>query len=164
VPAAAARLSIAHVRVGTSAQADDYHFFRVSCQHCDEAPCIDVCPTGASWREDGIVRVKKAQCIGCAYCISACPYQVRYLNEKTHVADKCDFCFETRLSKGFDPICTTACPQQALIFGREDSEKIQTWLANNKYYEYRLPGAGKPHLYRRFAQHSVSKVNEEGVR
>jgi thiosulfate reductase electron transport protein len=162
VPDGATRLSIAHIKVASSAESDDYRFFRVSCQHCDEAPCIGVCPTGASWRDgaSGIVRVNKPSCIGCGYCISACPYQVRYLNRKTHVADKCDFCFETRLSKGFDPICTTACPQKALTFGREDSDKVQTWLSTTQHYEYRLPGAGKPHLYRRYAEHRISKIEE----
>jgi Fe-S-cluster-containing dehydrogenase component len=160
VPEGARRLNIAHVVVASSAESDDYHYFRLSCQQCEQAPCIDVCPTGASWRDEttGVVRVNRPQCIGCGYCISGCPYQARYLNERTHVADKCDFCLETRLSKGFDPICATVCPQKALLFGREDSPKIQSWLKNNQYYEYQLPGVGKPHIYRRFAQHKISKL------
>ncbi|MDR3439107.1 4Fe-4S dicluster domain-containing protein [Telmatospirillum sp.] len=164
VPETAARLTIAHVRAASSDDSTDYQYFRMSCQHCEAAPCIEVCPTGASWRDEsnGIVRVNKQQCIGCSYCISACPYQVRYLNKKTSVADKCDFCLETRLSKGFPPICVTSCPQKALIFGREDSEPVQTWLKNNAYYQYQLPGVGKPHLYRRFAQHKVSKMTNDG--
>ncbi len=71
-------------------------------------------------------------------------YQVRYLNPVTKVADKCDFCAESRLAKGFPPICVSACPEHALIFGREDSPEIQAWLQQNKYYQYQLPGAGKP--------------------
>ncbi|SQJ69700.1 putative oxidoreductase Fe-S subunit [Escherichia coli] len=109
--------------------------------------------------EQGIVRVEKSQCIGCSYCIGACPYQVRYLNPVTKVADKCDFCAESRLAKGFPPICVSACPEHALIFGREDSPEIQAWLQDNKYYQYQLPGAGKPHLYRRFGQHLIKKEN-----
>ncbi|HDV8095189.1 TPA: thiosulfate reductase electron transport protein PhsB, partial [Escherichia coli] len=89
----------------------------------------------------------------------ACPYQVRYLNPVTKVADKCDFCAESRLAKGFPPICVSACPEHALIFGREDSPEIQAWLQENKYYQYQLPGAGKPHLYRRFGQHLIKKEN-----
>lgn len=85
---------------------------------------------------------RKSQCIGCSYCIGACPYQVRYLNPVTKVADKCDFCAETRLAKGFPPICVSACPEHALIFGHEDSPEIQAWLQENKYYQYQLPGAG----------------------
>ena len=121
VPAQGSRLSIAHIPVTDNDNETQYHFFRQSCQHCEDAPCIDVCPTGASWRdEQGIVRVEKSQCIGCSYCIGACPYQVRYLNPVTKVADKCDFCAESRLAKGFPPICVSACPEHALIFGRED--------------------------------------------
>lgn len=154
------RLSIAHIPVTDNDNETQYHFFRQSCQHCEDAPCIDVCPTGASWRdEQGIVRVEKSQCIGCSYCIGACPYQVRYLNPVTKVADKCDFCAESRLAKGFPPICVSACPEHALIFGREDSPEIQAWLQQNKYYQYQLPGAGKPHLYRRFGQHLIKKEN-----
>ncbi|EOY7639980.1 thiosulfate reductase electron transport protein PhsB, partial [Escherichia coli] len=74
-------------------------------------------------------------------------------------ADKCDFCAETRLAKGFPPICVSACPEHALIFGHEDSPEIQAWLQENKYYQYQLPGAGKPHLYRRFGQHLIKKEN-----
>lgn len=160
VPAQGSRLSIAHIPVTDNDNETQYHFFRQSCQHCEDAPCIDVCPTGASWRdEQGIVRVEKSQCIGCSYCIGACPYQVRYLNPVTKVADKCDFCAESRLAKGFPPICVSACPEHALIFGREDSPEIQAWLQQNKYYQYQLPGAGKPHLYRRFGQHLIKKEN-----
>ncbi len=108
VPAQGSRLSIAHIPVIDNDNGTQYHFFRQSCQHCEDAPCIDVCPTGASWRdEQGIVRVEKSQCIGCSYCIGVCPYQVRYLNPVTKVADKCDFCAETRLAKGFPPICVS---------------------------------------------------------
>lgn len=109
--------------------------------------------------ENGIVRVDAARCIGCSYCIGACPYQVRYLNPQTKVADKCDFCAESRLAKGFPPICVNACPEHALIFGREDSPQVQAWLRENKFYEYQLAGAGKPHLYRRFGQHLIKKDN-----
>lgn len=102
VPTGMARMDIAHIPLSLKEDNDKYHFFRHSCQQCEDAPCISVCPTGASWRDEsnGIVRVNKEKCIGCSYCISACPYQVRYLNPVTHVADKCDFCLESRLQKG----------------------------------------------------------------
>ncbi|GKX56315.1 ferredoxin [Leminorella grimontii] len=158
VPDSGSRLSIAHIPVSDNENETQYHFFRHSCQHCEDAPCINVCPTGASYRdENGIVRVNKSSCIGCSYCIGACPYQVRYLNPKTKVADKCDFCVESRLAKGFAPICVNVCPQNALIFGKEDSPEVQAWLANNKFYQYQLKGVGKPHLYRLFGQHLIKK-------
>ncbi|MEQ4922717.1 4Fe-4S dicluster domain-containing protein [Proteus hauseri] len=156
VPVGMARMDIAHIPLSLKEDNDQYHFFRHSCQQCEDAPCITVCPTGASWRDEsnGIVRVEKEKCIGCSYCIPACPYQVRYLNPVTHVADKCDFCLESRLQKGFPPICVSACPQNALLFGREDSPQIQEWLKTHDYYIYQLDGAGKPHLYRRVGPHA----------
>ena len=160
VPDRGSRLGIAHIPVSTKDGETQYHFFRQSCQHCEDAPCIEVCPTGASYRDEkGIVRVNAPQCIGCSYCISACPYQVRYLNPKTKVADKCDFCAESRLAKGFAPICVNVCPENALIFGREDSEVVQNWLKQNKFYQYQLKGVGKPYLYRRPGQHLLKEDN-----
>ncbi len=71
VPAQGSRLSIAHIPVTDNDNETQYHFFRQSCQHCEDAPCIDVCPTGASWRdEQGIVRVEKSQCIGCVIALA----------------------------------------------------------------------------------------------
>lgn len=162
VPSQNARLSIAHIPVSDNEDEINYHFFRVSCQQCDDAPCIEVCPTGASCRDaqTGIVTVDKQQCIACGYCLSACPYDVRYINKRTKVADKCDFCLETRLKKGFPPICVSVCPENALLFGPEDSPEIQNWLKTHEYYLYEIKGAGKPHLYRKFGQHLISK---EGV-
>lgn len=158
VPTRGSRLGIAHIQLTSPEDGNKYHFFRQSCQHCDDAPCITVCPTGASFRDiDGVVRVNRETCIGCSYCISACPYQVRYLNPYTHVADKCDFCTETRLSKGFDPICVSVCPQKALIFGREDSQPIQQWLKEHDYYLYQLKGVGKPHIYRLLGESQLIK-------
>lgn len=163
VPPEGTRLSIAHIPLSDNEQETQYHYFRQSCQHCDDAPCVSVCPTGASWHDTqhGIVRIKKNRCIGCSYCISACPYQIRYLNPATHVADKCDFCYESRQTKGYPPICVSVCPQNALLFGREDSPQIQQWLRTHDHYIYQLPQAGQPHLYRHYAQHTISK--EEGL-
>ncbi len=94
-------------------------YVRVSCQQCQDAPCIRVCPTGAAMRDKdtGIVTMDPDRCVGCKYCIAACPYNVRYINEETKVADNCDFCLKSRLSKGEDPACVTACRHGALFFG-----------------------------------------------
>lgn len=87
------------------------------CNHCDNPPCVQVCPVGATFKSvDGVVLVDKNYCIGCRYCIQACPYGARYLNPETMTADKCTFCYH-RLVKGEQPACVEVCPTQARIFG-----------------------------------------------
>jgi protein NrfC len=94
-------------------------YIRVSCQQCQDAPCVRVCPTGAACRDakTGIVTMDESKCVGCKYCIAACPYNVRFINKETKVAENCDFCLKTKLSKGEDPACVAACRHDALIFG-----------------------------------------------
>ena len=74
------------------------------CHHCDDPPCVRVCPTEASFISDygGIVEVDKRTCIGCRYCMMACPYDARYYDEERGVVDKCTFCFH-RVSHGEIP-------------------------------------------------------------
>lgn len=112
-------------------------FVPVGCQHCAEPPCLYVCPTGATYqRADGIIGINSAICIGCAYCIVACPYQARFLEHEPHyaydalmqneieradfdrmgVAQKCTFCSDridfdlaNDLTPGIDPRATPAC-------------------------------------------------------
>ncbi len=91
------------------------------CQHCENPPCVDVCPTGASFkREDGVVLVDKHTCIGCRYCVIACPYKARsFIHEnlteqKPHsprgkgTVEGCTFCVH-RVDKGRTPACVEAC-------------------------------------------------------
>ena len=88
-------------------------------QQCKNAPCVRVCPTGAAHRDPktGIVTMDTSKCVGCKYCIVACPYNVRFINEETKVADNCDFCLHTRLEKNEQPACVESCKYDALIFG-----------------------------------------------
>lgn len=104
---------------GDRGYAEDRRYIRVSCQQCADAPCVTVCPTGAAHRdpETGIVTMNPDRCVGCKYCIVACPYNVRFINEETKVADNCDFCLHSRLAKGETPACVEACKYDALIFG-----------------------------------------------
>lgn len=95
-------------------------FFPSHCMHCDDAPCVTVCPTGASFRrEDGVISFDPKKCIGCKYCIVACPYQARYFNHETGIVDKCDFC-EDRISQGKKPYCVEKCVGNAITFGDLD--------------------------------------------
>lgn len=97
----------------------DRKYVRVSCQQCENAPCVTVCPTGVVHRDPktNIVTMDPSKCVGCKYCIVACPYNVRFINEQTKVADNCDFCLHTRLEKQQQPACVESCKYDALVFG-----------------------------------------------
>ncbi|MSN95769.1 4Fe-4S dicluster domain-containing protein [Campylobacter sp. FMV-PI01] len=98
-------------------------FQRHSCVMCDESPCVDVCPTHASFKLDnGITMIDERTCIGCKYCILACPYDARYVDPITHAVSKCTFCFDTRVGRGDEPACVSVCPTDALIFGDLNDE------------------------------------------
>ncbi len=87
------------------------------CNHCENPPCVQVCPVGATFKsEDGVVLVDEDYCIGCRYCIQACPYGARFLDPRSKAADKCTFCYH-RITKGMLPACVEICPTQARIFG-----------------------------------------------
>lgn len=87
------------------------------CNHCDSPPCVPVCPVQATFqREDGIVVVDNTRCVGCAYCVQACPYDARFINHETQTADKCTFCVH-RLEAGLLPACVESCVGGARIIG-----------------------------------------------
>ena len=87
------------------------------CNHCDNPPCVPVCPVGATFkRDDGLVLVDGDRCVGCAYCVQACPYDARFINHDTGKADKCTFCGH-RLAAGLLPACVETCVGGARIFG-----------------------------------------------
>jgi tetrathionate reductase subunit B len=87
------------------------------CNHCENPPCVQVCPVGATFiTEDGVILVDEGYCIGCRYCVQACPYGARYIHPEKHVAGKCTFCYH-RLRGGRLPACVEVCPTGARIFG-----------------------------------------------
>jgi Fe-S-cluster-containing dehydrogenase component len=111
----------------------------VLCNHCADPPCTRVCPVNATWkRSDGVVMMDYHRCIGCRYCMAACPYGSRsfnwfdprpYLSQTNSnyptrtrgVVEKCNFC-EERLAEGQLPACVEACSQKALVFGDLNDE------------------------------------------
>ena len=100
----------------------DVHTWWLSkrCQQCENAPCIEVCPTGASFRdEDGTVAIDEASCIGCQLCMSACPYDVRDYNETLSVVQKCTMCPQLT-ERGEKPACVKNCCGKALFYGDLD--------------------------------------------
>ena len=113
-------------------------FIRHSCAMCDDAPCVSVCPTGASFQTaDGLVLLDRSTCVSCKYCILACPYDARYVEPKTGEIDKCTFCFETRVSLGEKPACVTVCPTNALAFGDINDPKSEvSKILNIKSHYY----------------------------
>jgi Fe-S-cluster-containing dehydrogenase component len=95
------------------------------CMQCESSPCTRVCPVGATYRtEDGVILVDARRCIGCGYCVVACPYGARYLtpaggdnpNDMPGIADKCTWCYH-RISRGGKPACVEVCPVGARQFG-----------------------------------------------
>ncbi len=104
------------------------------CNQCEHPPCVQVCPVGASYRvEDGVVLVDRDYCVGCSYCLQACPYGARFLHPETRTAEKCTFCYH-RIVKGLVPACVEVCPTQARIFGemeKKSSPIIRFMRMNN---------------------------------
>ncbi|UCF79233.1 MAG: 4Fe-4S dicluster domain-containing protein [Candidatus Eiseniibacteriota bacterium] len=97
------------------------------CNQCARPPCVQVCPVGATFEtRDGVVLVDEKYCIGCRYCIQACPYGARYLDPQTRVADKCTFCYH-RITRGLRPACVEVCPNSARIFGEIRNANTPLW-------------------------------------
>jgi Fe-S-cluster-containing dehydrogenase component len=135
------------------------HFYMgTQCFHCQNPPCVDVCPVKATWMEpDGIVVVDYNWCIGCRYCMAACPYDARRFNwadpvvpaeevnpnqhylgnrlRKKGVVEKCTFCVQ-RSRDGKNPACVEACPTGARVFGNllDPGSEIRWILANKKVF------------------------------
>jgi Fe-S-cluster-containing dehydrogenase component len=112
------------------------------CNHCANPPCVQVCPVGATFStEDGVVLVDEDYCVGCRYCIQACPYGARWFHPTKHVASKCTLCYH-RVVKGLLPACVEACPTGARVFG--DVEDRSTPLA--RFTRQNSIQTLKPHL------------------
>src|SRR5262245_43082166 len=96
------------------------YFSVMRCNHCDNAPCVTICPTVALYRRsDGIVDFDGARCIGCKSCMQACPYDALYIDPDTRTAAKCHYCAH-RVEVGLEPACVIVCPVQAIVPGDLD--------------------------------------------
>ncbi len=104
------------------------------CNHCANTPCTQVCPVGASFEtNDGVVLVDPTQCIGCGYCLQACPYGSRFMNPLTRTADKCTLCYH-RITKGLSTACVQACPVGARQLGdrKNPNDPVNEILATQR--------------------------------
>ena len=100
----------------------EWYYMPLQCQHCKDPECVKVCPTQASHvLPDGTVQIDKEKCIGCQFCVMACPYNVRYLNEAEGVVEKCTMC-EQLIAQGGLPQCVSQCVGMAKYFGDLDAD------------------------------------------
>ncbi len=121
------------------------------CNQCEEPSCVSVCPTEATYKreEDGIIVVDSETCIGCNYCIKACPYDgVRFENEETATVDKCNFCVH-RTSKGLLPACVETCIGEAREFGdlNDKNSKVSKILAKEHPMVLQASVGTKPNVF-----------------
>jgi len=163
----------------TALHSEEFHYIRedlkgkptlLLCNHCDNPPCTRVCPTQATWKraEDGVVMMDWHRCIGCRYCVVACPYGSRSFNWKDPrraanlagldpkdyptrmrgVVEKCTFCDE-RLARGEEPACVAACPNGEIVFGdlNDPASEVRRLLTEHLAIR-RRPGLGtQPEVY-----------------
>ena len=144
----------------------EWYYLPIQCQHCEKPECVKVCPTGASKKmEDGTVQIDKSKCIGCQFCVMACPYGVRYLNEEERVVEKCTLC-EQQIAQGELPQCVSQCVGLAKWFG--DIEEDPTMKSFRGGYDqtlgekvadftdddvYQLPNKGNGPTFRYILRH-----------
>lgn len=105
------------------------------CNHCRSSACTQVCPVGATFESpDGVVLIDKERCVGCGYCVQACPYGCRYIDEHAGTADKCTLCYH-RLHLGMTTACAEACPREARIAGdlNAPTSRLRQVLRERRY-------------------------------
>ncbi|MGB2868688.1 MAG: 4Fe-4S dicluster domain-containing protein [Bacteroidota bacterium] len=119
------------------------------CNQCDNPPCVDCCPTGASHIHDygNVVLIDDKRCIGCKACVASCPYDARFIHPDGY-ADKCTFCIH-RVEEGLDPACVAVCPTRCMYFGDlDDPHSEVSMLLNSRRNHPLLPEAGtRPKIF-----------------
>ncbi len=124
-------------------------FSVMRCNHCEDAPCVEICPVEALHiRDDGIVDFDNRRCIGCKSCMQACPYNALYIDPVTHTAAKCNYCAH-RIDIGLEPACVNVCPEHAIISGDMDNPATEiAQLLSREAVKVRKPEKGtRPKLF-----------------
>ncbi len=124
-------------------------FSVMRCNHCTDAPCVEICPVEALFiRDDGIVDFDNRRCIGCKSCMQACPYDALYIDPETHTAAKCNYCAH-RIDIGLEPACVNVCPEHAIISGdMDDPESEIAQLLGREQVVVRKASKGtRPNLF-----------------
>jgi len=119
------------------------------CNQCTHPACVQVCPVGATYRTaDGVVLIDHKYCIGCRYCVQACPYGARLFNEAKGVSDKCTWCYH-RITKGMQPACVEVCPVGARVFGdaKDAQSPISLFIRNNRVQVLKPDTGNAPNVY-----------------
>lgn len=124
----------------------EMYFLPVMCQQCAEPACVEVCPTGACYKdpEDGVIKIDTNICMGCQSCQRACPYQTNMLNKEMRVMDKCNLCAGLR-EKGEEPVCVRNCAGAALHYGdiNDPNSEVRKLMAEaGEENIYSLPDTG----------------------
>jgi Fe-S-cluster-containing dehydrogenase component/formate-dependent nitrite reductase membrane component NrfD len=125
------------------------HFAVLRCNHCENAPCVKICPVKALYtRPDGIVDFDQNECIGCKACMQACPYDALYINPHSETAEKCNFCAH-RVEVGLQPACVIVCPEQAIVAGDLDNAQspISQLLSKERGVTRKPEQGTRPKLY-----------------
>ena len=125
------------------------YFTVLRCNHCDNPPCVQICPTRALFkRSNGIVDFDNSHCIGCRSCMAACPYDAIYIDPETGTAAKCHYCAH-RVEIGLQPACVVVCPEQAILSGDLDEPGQQIFtLRQREQLWIRSPEKGtEPRLF-----------------
>ncbi len=148
VPLGVNRTWVKYIEKGTFPDTRRY-FTVMRCNHCDNAPCVTICPTVALYRRpDGIVDFDGSRCIGCKSCMQACPYDALYIDPETNTAAKCHYCAH-RVESGLEPACVVVCPVQAIVPGDlDDPGSTIARLVASQQTQVRKPEQGtRPKLF-----------------
>lgn len=127
------------------------------CNQCETPACVQVCPVGATYQtKDGVVLIDRKWCVGCGYCVMACPYGVRYFHPVHKVVDKCNFCYH-RITKGMETACVQACPFGARKIGnlKDENDPVTKVIMNERVAVLKDEYGTKPQVFYIGLDHTV---------